>query len=410
VTPRAEPLICCGRPLTFAAGVGPSVGHAASSFADWARQSALGLAKAFAWMLCGAAVGVGRLGASLLGRRRKVDVLIYKVDRLGDWLLAEPSVARIVADARARGASVVIWGADESLQIRRWREPGCAVESFSLDPIGAVAKFRRAWAVIGLLSVYQARILLCLRHFPDPVRDFVLGHADSCEIRALSLLVYGASSGAVPHEIIRHSAILAGAGLAPRDPADLLPRISGRSASHSGLVVLAPYSSGAIKDWVDESWVEVAHGLHERGLRLELWVSPGQAGRAGELARKIAVGGRDVVAAVRCGSLNELAGAMAGSALVVSVDTFAAHLAAALDVPLVSLIGGGQYGDFGPWRRSARQLWLSNPLPCFGCSWRCSRSRVECMEDIRPDQVLRAADDTLRIDAARGPAPAAAGA
>jgi ADP-heptose:LPS heptosyltransferase len=108
-----------------------------------------------------------------------------------------------------------------------------------------------------------------------------------------------------------------------------------------------------------------------------------------------------VVATARTGSLAELYGAIARSALVLSVDTFAAHIAVAMDAPLVSLIGGGQFGEFGPWRRSGRQRWVSNEIPCFGCDWRCVRPRVDCMLDIPAETMIAEADEALLRDAGR---------
>jgi ADP-heptose:LPS heptosyltransferase len=96
--------------------------------------------------------------------------------------------------------------------------------------------------------------------------------------------------------------------------------------------------------------------------------------------------------------VGELAEAISGAALVLAVDTFAAHLAVSFDAPTVSLIGGGQYGDFGPWQRSTRQRWVTNRVPCFGCGWQCTRSRVECLVDITPGQVLKEAEEILQLD------------
>jgi hypothetical protein len=355
----------------------------------------------FAWQLCGAGIVVWRFWSTLLRQRQDVDVVVYKVDRLGDWLLAGPSIERIVADGRARGGTVVLWTADESVLIRRWRESSSKVESFALEPVGAIAKMRRAWKVMRLLATYRVRSFICLRHAPEQIRDFVLRYVDAKEIRALSWVIKGQPPGKVPHEILRHRAILAATDLAPFDPRELLPVLPGRTSARGGVVVVAPFSSGIIKDWTDESWVKVAQGMASRGFRCELWVGPAQLSRAGALADKITAAGSFPRASVRTGTLGELAAAIEGCAIVLSVDTFAAHLAVAMDVPLVSLIGGGQYGDFGPWQRSARQRWLTNPLPCFGCDWQCTRSRVECMEDISAESMLGEADEALQCDVAR---------
>jgi hypothetical protein len=294
-----------------------------------------------------------------------------------------------------------LWAADESALFRKWRVPACTVESIPLEPVGTLAKMRRAWRVMGLLVTYRAKSFICLRHAPEPIRDFVLGTVDARDIRALSWVIRGEAPGDVPREIQRHQSILSSAGMAPREARDLLPVLTGRAPRHGGVVVIAPFSSGVIKDWSDEGWVAVAAAMAARGLMIELWVGPGQVSRAQDLVGKMLEGRPAAVATTRTGSLADLSGAIARSALVLSVDTFAAHIAVAMDAPLVSLIGGGQFGEFGPWRRSGRQRWVSNRLPCFGCDWRCVRKRVDCMLDIPPETMIAEAEEALLRDAGR---------
>ena len=69
-------------------------------------------------------------------------------------------------------------------------------------------------------------------------------------------------------------------------------------------------------------------------------------------------------------SLPILAALIADSALFLGNDTGAMHLAAALDVPIVAIFGGGTWPRFTPTAR--RGLVLVQPLPCFGCGWDCA--------------------------------------
>jgi ADP-heptose:LPS heptosyltransferase len=83
----------------------------------------------------------------------------------------------------------------------------------------------------------------------------------------------------------------------------------------------------------------------------------------------------------------EFAEAVGRAELVLTVETATAHLAAALDRPAIVLIGGGHFGQFGPWRRSARQVWLTHPMDCFGCNWRCIHPEPYCLTRISSDAV-----------------------
>jgi len=364
---------------------------------SWVRRTL----KALAWKGFGQVLFCAKLGYSILGVTRRVDTIIYKVDRLGDWLLVEPTITRIVTETRSRGETVVVWAALEAAAIREWRTPDYKVEEFFLEPKGLAAKVRRAFAVVGLLARYRARRFICLRYSPEPVRDFVLANVNAEEIYALSWRIAAGPPATIPHEVYRHHAILASVGLEPKNPEELLPRISvwrGRSARR---VVLAPFSSAKIKDWMDESWCKVAEALTSRELLFEIWVGADQRAMADGLARKMAehLGTNNIE--IRSGPLGQLAEAVGSAHLVLTVDTFAAHLAVALDARMVCLIGGGQFGDFGPWHNSARQRWVTYELPCFGCNWRCTRVRVECLEDIPVSRVLLEIEAALAVTSVR---------
>lgn len=354
--------------------------------------------KAAAWRGFGFALCVARLGYKIFRCRRNVDVLIYKVDRLGDWLLAEPTIARIVADTRSKASTVVVWAGQESNALREWRRPDFEVETFALEPRGIEAKIRRAFAVVRLLAIYRIHTVICLRYSPEPIRDFVLEQVDARDIFALSWRIASGPLLEVPYEIARHYAILSSVGLAPPGMRDLLPIISRVESLSSARAILVPFGSTTIKDWKDESWCAIASDLGRRGLDMELWTSPEHASRAEILALKLARYAGDRSTIVKSGKLAELAAAVGSASLVIAVDTFTAHLAVAMDVPAICLIGGGQFGDFGPWCRSKRQRWITHPIPCFGCNWRCIRARIECMEDIEYQLVRDGIEATLDLD------------
>jgi hypothetical protein len=348
-----------------------------------------GWLKGAAWSTLGLMVRGWRIGFVLSGRVRNVDTIIYKADRLGDWLLAGPAIERIGAAVRARGGTVLVWAAREGDALRRWRPPQFEVESIALEPSGILAKARRALAVARILARHRARAFVCLRHSPEPIRDFVLAHVEAGEKFALSWLIYNGPTPAVPHEIVRHGAILGALGIPLADARDLLPRIGAWAGGASRHVVLAPFSSAALKDWRDDGWRQIIALLVQRGLQVDVWAGPDQRPRV-----EVLLSGQ-IGAVAKAGTLADLAGAIAAARLVVTVDTVTAHLAAAMDAPMVCVLGGGQYGDFGPWQTSPRQRWVTQPLPCYGCDWRCTRPSVECLVTIPSSRIASEVEAAL---------------
>lgn len=370
------------------------------------RGLAAAAAKRAGWTLLALAVRAAQAVAGLAGRARRVDTIVYKVDRLGDWLLAEGGIAAIAADCRARDAGLVIWASRETAALRAWRPVPCPVETIVFEPAGWRARLRRALSLLRLLAIYRTDNLICLRHGNDPIRELVLRTCAARRVFACTWVLAPGAADVVPHELRRHWRILQNAGLAPEKPGALLPRLERSTATDPARIVVAPFSSAAVKEWPAASWAELAAGF-SAGLSWELWIGPGQERAAHSLAQAARAAAPHLSVSVRSGSLRELAAAIASARLVLSVDTLAAHLAAAFDVPLVALLGGGQPGDFAPWSRSSRQRWLEHPLPCFHCNWRCHRPQNDCVRLITPSEVLEAATALLATTAVGSPAASA---
>ena len=97
--------------------------------------------------------------------------------------------------------------------------------------------------------------------------------------------------------------------------------------------VLLTATSRADKEWPDDDWLALGMALIATGLRCVLPSgSAAERGRAAALANSL---GRAIAAPPM--NLAELAGLLAGAALVVGVDTGLAHLAAALKRPTLAL-------------------------------------------------------------------------
>ena len=94
-------------------------------------------------------------------------------------------------------------------------------------------------------------------------------------------------------------------------------------------------------------------------------------------------------------SIRELAKSITSCDLFIGMDSSGLHLAIAQGVPTVGIIGGGHYGRFVPWGRRGGNLFITRQLDCFYCNWKCSKSRVECIQDVESKKVAEAARHLL---------------
>jgi heptosyltransferase-1 len=110
-------------------------------------------------------------------------------------------------------------------------------------------------------------------------------------------------------------------------------KLSG-SESANNSVVFVHGAAWETKLWPVENWIELGLALQRRGCKVRLpWGSDAERARAERIA--LACGG-EVLPKLGFGGIGSI---LAGSALVVGLDTGLTHLAVALGVPVVTLYG-----------------------------------------------------------------------
>ncbi|KMK39120.1 lipopolysaccharide core heptosyltransferase RfaQ [Pluralibacter gergoviae] len=157
-------------------------------------------------------------------------------------------------------------------------------------------------------------------------------------------------------------------------------------------VVIQPTARQIFKCWNNEKFSEVIDALHERGLQVVLTSGPG----ADDLAcvNAIAGGCRRAPVTALAGKLTfpELGALIAGARLFIGVDSAPAHIAAAVDTPLVSLFGATDHRFWRPWSQKMIQFWAGDyrPMPA-----RKQRDRNEMYLSAIPASDVIAAVDKL---------------
>jgi ADP-heptose:LPS heptosyltransferase len=185
--------------------------------------------------------------------------------------------------------------------------------------------------------------------------------------------------------------------------ARLMPRLE-RPAPHPRLlglryIVLACEASAALKAWPAEDFIETGLALAGQTERAVVLV--------GEVARPSPVAPPGMIDLRGTTSLQGLIAILAHADLVLCNDSAPVHLAAALDVPVVAVAGGGIPGRYLPYPPSDAHtippvlVTVDPELPCFGCGWHCrysvpANTPVPCVAEVPVDRVLTAARGLLQ--------------
>ena len=177
-------------------------------------------------------------------------------------------------------------------------------------------------------------------------------------------------------------------GDAPRAAAAITLAAAGVRGPYA---VLCPYTTRPQKHWFDDRWAALAQRLVADGMTPVLVGGPSDA----MLAPAIADHAPGLVNLVGRLQLDDTVAVIAGSALLIGVDTGLTHMGSALKVPTVALFGSTRpYLD----ARTPHTAVLYEALHCSPCRRHptCD-GRFDCMRAFEVDTVLRAAQSVLPL-------------
>ncbi|WP_396449774.1 glycosyltransferase family 9 protein [Actinomadura sp.] len=316
-------------------------------------------------------------------------VLVARQDNIGDVLLAGPAVRAVAARAdevvllcgpRGRAAADMLPGVDRVVEwCAPWIDPDhVAVEKAAVDRV--VRELRGFDRALILTSFHQSPLPLALllrlagtpwiggicEDYPGSLLD--LRHPDTDVPEPLRMLALAEDAGFPSPADTR---------LRVREPLPDTDHLTGGPA----YVVVHPGTSVPARAWPPERCAEAVRLLRAAGHRVVV------TGHGDEKELTAFVAGEDGLDLGGRTSLPELASVLAGASAVVAGNTGPAHLAAAVDTPVVSL--------FAPTVPAARWAPFGVPLALLGDQQApCKDSRArECPVDGHPCLASVSADE-----------------
>jgi len=370
---------------------------------------------------------LNRLIYGLMLRRRKPRTLphktcgIFKVDGLGDMVLALEAIRAVVREYGVDHCVLICWR--RASELVRMEFPGLEIIEADLPGKSLLKTLVFLWSQRNHPVFAQGvDILVSLRHHRSMHNDLLVSAIPAAktvgspsskwpnfqgELVKSSRLVFDEECEVPPAngegectEITWNRAVvgrfLPRAATAPQGRWLNPPAEVRRNPS---LLVVAPFAGQTIRDLDAGQLGRVLPSVVGRlGIECAVVCSRADQHRGETLVHNLGLDGGIKVVLRMTNSLSDLVKEIAGAGLFFGPESGPAHLAIAMDVPTVALLGGGHYGWFAPWRRNENQVWLTNRLPCFECGWQCQYPEAFCLTQISDDQIASAIERGFKKD------------
>lgn len=354
------------------------------------------------------------------GPRRHFRLTLLKLDKLGDGVLALGAIRRLTSCFGEANCLLVVSPIAEPLLRLEFPQAAFLILPAFCErffPDFALTLLRHASA----LRAVRTDVLVCLRHHPSDYLHSVasLIHADkilatlwtgpqentSLSFPRVERVPYPSRADGMPPsaepfslclELHAHQRLVSRAlGVSVPDM-EMLPSFQHTEVQPGSSLLVCPAAGSTVREYPPHLMAETLRLFQAAhpAVPLRVCLPPGSEHQ--ELERALQAAGIADVAWVFPGDICALLAEIAVAGAVLAPDSAPAHIATAQDKPGVFLLGGGHHGQFAPWSRSPRQRWLSHPLPCYQCEWRCVHAEALCITQISPQQIVAALREVLR--------------
>ncbi|HTZ20205.1 MAG TPA: glycosyltransferase family 9 protein [Opitutaceae bacterium] len=348
--------------------------------------------------------------AALASTPRRRRACLYKVDRIGDFILATGALRMLVDHFGAAECRLIVssqaapFAAAEFPDVERWTAPaGTSGVWREMRPLRR--ELAPQWAE------EEFATLICLRHQHALHHDLTLswiraenwrGLGERPTVAHLALdnrpepaTGYPATTEAPwCRELLAHRQVLS--AVLGRDVSweEMSPRLRYLQPEAGCEIVLCPFGGACIRDYPRAAWLAAWRQAVEPHAVVRLLGSGERRDELEQFAADLRAAEADVVVTADAPP-RDFARHVAQARMVLTVESAAAHIAVALDKPAAIVMGGGHFGWFAPWGDSSRQRWLHHPLDCYGCNWQCRRPRIECLLDLPATAVAQSIREVL---------------
>lgn len=335
----------------------------------------------------------------LFSRLQKISnnkkVLLIRLDAIGDYILWRNAGYELIEDYQSRGRNVVLlanslWSDFAQKDIEPHTLWALDTKKFTRNPL---YRMKFAWKIategfdIAINPVYSRSFAIsdaAIRLSRAKVRVGSLGDASENKpvLYYISNHWYTELIPAIEKplmELIRNAEFMHGMGY--RKFSATPPLLHSRAIEYPSnlptqeYIVIFPGASWSGRQWPTERFAQIATKIYiQTGVMTVICGGPADIHLATTICKTATIPIMDLTGKT---SLSQLIGAIKNAAAVVSNETSAVHIAAAVGTPSVCILGGGHFGRFLPYQITTERpenvlpKSIYEPMSCFNCNWNC---------------------------------------
>jgi ADP-heptose:LPS heptosyltransferase len=310
--------------------------------------------------------------------------------RIGDFVLMLSALRRLIRELGSDDCVLVVSASTHPIARREF--PGVRCITLPTDAPSLIRGIIPAWwSERRKFSCDRFHQRICLCHQRGLYYELALSWIDAEQDVRLMPETYPLASEGLCTELLAHRRVVEVALDRQVATADILPVLTSVNVSDDGRLLVYPFSTDEYRRLPVDLTVAVLCQWRTRSRApIVFGGSPAEAPLLESYAMAARQAGLDQVNVELPPSLDLLLEHIACAGAIFAAETGAAHIATALDKQTVVLAGGALSGYCYPWRRSARQQPVQNPLPCFGCGRRCNQVEMFCLTGLSIDRAAAA--------------------
>ena len=306
-----------------------------------------------------------RLSGPLPGTREfQSRACLFALGRIGDFVLALGAIRLLVCKLGPKQCVLVVPHALAPLANREF--PSVRQINLPTDAVSLTREIVPAWwRERPKFAADHFEYRICLSHQRGLYYELALSWIDAAkDVRLFPETYPTVPTGGLSTELLAHwrvTEIVLGRKVGREE---ILPRLESVAPGNDGRLLVYPLSLDPARSVsIAHVTAVLQHWRKRSPAPIVFGAGPAELSRLDQYAEAAREAGLENVPVESPGGIDGLLRHIAGAGAVFAADSGAAHLATALDKPLVLLMDTPIYGYANPWQRSARQQAFLNTVP-----------------------------------------------